>query len=32
MEIVMKDTHTIRSDPSRVVRWVQVARQEAENT
>ena len=32
MEIVMKDNHTIRSDPSRVVRWVQVARQEAENT
>jgi hypothetical protein len=27
----MKDNHTIRNDPPRVVRWVQIAREEAEN-
>jgi hypothetical protein len=30
VEIIMKDNHTIRNDPSRVVRWVQIAREEAE--
>ena len=30
VEVIMKDTHTIRSDPSRVVRWVRIAREEAE--
>jgi hypothetical protein len=30
VEAIMKDNHTIRGDPSRVVRWVQIARQEAE--
>ena len=31
VEIVMKDNHTLRNDPSRVIRWVEIARQEAEN-
>jgi hypothetical protein len=26
-EVVMKDTHTIRNDPQRVIRWVQIARE-----
>jgi hypothetical protein len=30
VEIIMKDNHTIRNDPQRVIRWVQIARQEAE--
>lgn len=30
VEAIMKDNHTIRQDPRRVVRWVQIARQEAE--
>ncbi|MCZ7547479.1 MAG: hypothetical protein M5R40_29960 [Anaerolineae bacterium] len=30
MEFIMKDNHTIRHDPYRVVRWVQIAREEAE--
>jgi hypothetical protein len=30
MEFIMKDNHTIRNDPSRVVRWVEIAKQEAE--
>jgi hypothetical protein len=30
VEIIMKDNHTIRRDPSRVVRWVRIAREEAE--
>jgi len=30
VEVIMKDNHTIRNDPQRVVRWVQIARQEAE--
>jgi hypothetical protein len=29
VEVIMKDNHTIRSDPRRVVRWVQIAREEA---
>jgi hypothetical protein len=29
VEIIMKDNHTIRNDPNRVVRWVQIAREEA---
>lgn len=29
-ELVMKDTHTIRNDPQRVIRWVQIAREEVE--
>ena len=29
VEVIMKDNHTIRNDPQRVVRWVQIARQEA---
>jgi len=29
VEVIMKDNHTIRNDPSRVVRWAQIARQEA---
>jgi len=31
VEVIMKDNHTIRNDPRRVVRWVQIAREEAEN-
>jgi hypothetical protein len=31
VEIIMKDNHTIGNDPTRVCRWVQIARQEAEN-
>ena len=30
VEIIMKDNHTIRRDPSRVVKWVRIAREEAE--
>lgn len=30
VEAIMKDTHTIGNDPQRVVRWVQIAREEAE--
>ncbi len=31
LEIIMKDNHTIGKDPNRVVRWVKIAREEAEN-
>jgi hypothetical protein len=30
MEVIMKDVTTVRADPQRAVRWVQIARQEAE--
>jgi hypothetical protein len=30
VEIIMKDNHTIANDPRRVVRWVDIARQESE--
>jgi hypothetical protein len=30
LEVIMKDCHTIRNDPRRVVRWVQIAKEEAE--
>jgi hypothetical protein len=30
VEVIMKDNHTIRNDPRRVIRWVEIARQEAE--
>jgi hypothetical protein len=30
VEVIMKDNHTIGNDPQRVVRWVQIAREEAE--
>ncbi|MFN2202350.1 MAG: hypothetical protein ACK2UO_14180 [Caldilineaceae bacterium] len=30
VEVIMKDTHTIHNDPSRVTRWVQIAKEEAE--
>jgi len=30
VEVIMKDNHTIRNDPQRVIRWVQIAREEAE--
>jgi hypothetical protein len=32
VEIIMKDCHTIRRDPQRVIRWVQIAKEEAEAT
>jgi len=31
VEVIMKDNHTIGNDPGRVVRWVQIAREEAES-
>lgn len=31
VEVIMKDNHTINNDPQRVVRWVQIAREEADN-
>jgi len=30
VEIIMKDCHTICNDPDRVIRWVQIAKEEAE--
>ncbi len=30
VELIMKDNHTIANDPQRVIRWVQIAREEAE--
>jgi hypothetical protein len=30
VEVIMKDNHTICNDPRRVIRWVQIAREEAE--
>lgn len=30
VEVIMKDNHTIANDPPRVVRWVQIAREEAQ--
>jgi hypothetical protein len=30
VEIIMKDNHTVRRDPARVVKWVRIAREEAE--
>lgn len=29
VEVIMKDNHTIANDPQRVIRWVQIAREEA---
>lgn len=31
VEVIMKDNHTIGNDPSRVVRWTRIAREEAES-
>jgi len=31
VEIIMKDNHTIRKDPQRVIRWVQIVREESES-
>ena len=31
VEVIMKDNNTIRNDPSRVIRWVRIAREEAES-
>ena len=30
VELIMKDNHTIGNDPQRVIRWAQIAREEAE--
>jgi len=30
LEMIMKDNHTIGNDPRRVIRWVQIAREESE--
>jgi hypothetical protein len=30
VEVIMKDNHTIGNDPRRVIRWVQIVREEAE--
>jgi len=29
LEIIMKDTHTVQNDPSRIERWVKIAKEEA---
>ena len=31
VEAILKDTHTIQHDPQRVIKWVQIAREEAES-
>ncbi len=31
VEVIMKDNHTLNHDPRRVIRWVQIAHEEAEN-
>lgn len=31
VEVIMKDNHTIQNDPTRVERWVKIAREEAES-
>jgi hypothetical protein len=31
VEVIMKDNNTIRDDPRRVTRWIQIAKEEAEN-
>ncbi|WP_319586171.1 hypothetical protein [uncultured Desulfobulbus sp.] len=31
LEVVMKDNHTLRNEPERAVRWVEIALEEAEN-
>jgi hypothetical protein len=31
VEVIMKDNHTIRNDPQRVIRWCQIAQEEARN-
>ena len=31
VEAVMKDNHTIRNDPARVIQWTKIAKEEAEN-
>jgi hypothetical protein len=31
VELILKDTHTIGNDPNRVIRWVQIAREEIES-
>ena len=31
VEVIMKDNHAIGNDPRRVVRWVKIAREEAES-
>ncbi len=30
VEVIMKDNHTLRNDPRRAMRWVQIAREESE--
>jgi len=30
LEVIMKDNHTIRNDPRRVIRWVQLVREESD--
>jgi hypothetical protein len=32
VEVIMKDNHTIRHDPTRLTRWCRIAREEAERT
>ncbi len=31
LEIILKDTHTVRGDPTRITRWVKIARQQSES-
>ena len=30
VEILMKDTHTVLNEPNRLIRWVQIVREEIE--
>lgn len=32
VEIIMKDVHTLNNDPTRLPRWVEIAREEMEQT
>jgi hypothetical protein len=31
LEFIMKDTHTVQNDPSRITRWVEIALEEVKN-
>ena len=31
IELIMKDVHTLNNEPSRMARWVEIAREESEN-
>jgi hypothetical protein len=31
VEMILKDTHTLRNEPGRVIKWVKIAKEEAES-